>query len=230
MTPVIPERYATLIPADRRNELENMKRRTVSAASDVSQASSTSEFVDRKIVDVIAGLQYVEYLKRCLTEAFKDGHLAKSQYTEAMNDCLENNRPREQELVVLKRQKKIVEEDLSEEAPSYAKLEDAYVSLLTNKVMSASAKQKKRKFEQSKFKAAVFDYYNASKTTETNQKLAYCHLTGWHPDGVVKAAHIVPKSLNSEEVSYLFGVGQAVLSDPKNGKCLPECFTVCCSN
>lgn len=33
----------------------------------------------------------------------------------------------------------------------------------------------------------------------------------------MKAAHIVPKSLQSEELSYLFGAGEVELSDPRNG-------------
>lgn len=219
MSPPIPEHYSSLVPAARRGELETSKRRTVSAASEISLASSTSEFVDRKIDDVTANLQYVELLRRFLTEAFHDGQLAESRYNEAMNDCLENIRPREQELVVLKRQKKIILEDLAEEAPQYTKMEDAYASIITNKVMGASGRlQRKKRFNQGKFRTNVMEYYGASKRNEEGDKQEYCHLTGWILEGHVKAAHIVPISLYSDEVSYLFGVGDAVLSDPSNGK------------
>lgn len=33
----------------------------------------------------------------------------------------------------------------------------------------------------------------------------------------MKAAHLVPKSLQSDELSYLFGVGEIDLNDPRNG-------------
>ena len=34
----------------------------------------------------------------------------------------------------------------------------------------------------------------------------------------MKAAHLVPKSLQSDELAYLFGAGNMDLSDPKNGR------------
>lgn len=76
--------------------------------------------------------------------------------------------------------------------------------------MEASAKQKSKKFDQSEFKK-VLKYYKASKTdesTDDGDQLAYCHLTGWHPTFYVMATHLVPESLQSEEVSYLFGWGK----------------------
>ena len=91
--------------------------------------------------------------------------------------------------------------------------------------MAASAKIKKRKFDQVKFRAAAIAFYSAGrrylgpgeyqKDTEKYTQ-AYCHLSGWADAKTVKAAHIVPKSLESPELSYIFGVGDAVLSDPRN--------------
>lgn len=37
------------------------------------------------------------------------------------------------------------------------------------------------------------------------------------PSQDVKAAHIVPKSLTSQELAYLYGVEEVVLNDPRNG-------------
>lgn len=34
----------------------------------------------------------------------------------------------------------------------------------------------------------------------------------------IKAAHIVPKSLNGDEIAHLFGVEELVPEDPRNGK------------
>ena len=47
----------------------------------------------------------------------------------------------------------------------------------------------------------------------------YCHLLGsWLPEKFVKATYLVPKSLKSKEQSSFFGVGEAVLSDSRNGE------------
>ncbi|KAL9106771.1 MAG: hypothetical protein Q9187_008520 [Circinaria calcarea] len=122
-------------------------------------------------------------------------------------------------MVVLKRQKKIVKEDLEDEKPSHSKPEDAYACVIASKGMAPFGKQKKYKSNQSWFKSNAVQYYNASKVVDADedpQTLLYCHLSGWHPEKYVTAAHIVPKSLQSEESSYLFGVGEAVLSDPRN--------------
>jgi hypothetical protein len=35
---------------------------------------------------------------------------------------------------------------------------------------------------------------------------------------VFKCAHIVPKSLECEELAYLFGVRETILSESRNGK------------
>lgn len=40
----------------------------------------------------------------------------------------------------------------------------------------------------------------------------------------MKATHIVPKSLESEELSYLFGAGEMNLSEPRNGMLFVSSF------
>jgi hypothetical protein len=40
----------------------------------------------------------------------------------------------------------------------------------------------------------------------------------WWDSKSVKAAHLVLKSLLGDELSYLFGVGEVILSNPRNGK------------
>lgn len=48
----------------------------------------------------------------------------------------------------------------------------------------------------------------------------WCHILGYGTARVlaVKAAHIVPKSLESAELSYLFGVGEMPTMVPQNGR------------
>lgn len=125
-----------------------------------------------------------------------------------------------QELVILKRMKRLLKEYLADEAPAYSKLEVGYSSVMS-KVMAATSKQTK-KYENSKFKADVLSCYKASETVNerggwecTEGELLPFKGVAWKKE--FKAAHTVPTSLESDETSYLFGVDLAVLSSPTNG-------------
>jgi hypothetical protein len=115
---------------------------------------------------------------------------------------------------------------LAEERSNYPRLEDAYASLMMNKLMSASAKQKKSNHDQAKFRKDCLEYYQALEENEAGDKIAYCHLTGWDITDNIKAAHLVPKSLHSEEASYLFGVGHVELSDARNCKSFCHSYSI----
>ena len=55
--------------------------------------------------------------------------------------------PKEQELLVLKRQENSVKEDLEEKLPVYSTLESAYADIIINKTMAASSKAKKENWD-----------------------------------------------------------------------------------
>ena len=224
----IPKRTSSLsassehlsrLPAAKREELGNIRKRKASALSTLSAASSTSDFVEAKIKNVEADLDYSETLRQALSESYKEGHLSEEQYREACRDLKSDVAPREDELVVLKRQKKVIEDDMQDELPAYRTLEDAYTASLVGKIMGACGKVKKSKFDQTRFRSDALERYNAkSRNEETGEELAWCHLIGWCGAKRVKAAHIVPKTLESDSLAYLFGVGEAKLSDPRNGE------------
>lgn len=221
----LSEKY---LKVHRQQELKEVKLRKTSAASTLSLASSSTEFVDFKIDDVTIALEYMDKLRSGLTEAWKDGLVPEKEYWRLMSQMERENQPCEKEIVVLKRQKKTLVEDLEDRIePAREKLEDAYASLIVDKVMSAVAKPKKKMFRQSRFKHDVLEYYQASKKIG-DKKHAWCHLLGWNDADEVKAAHIVAKSLQSEETSYLFGVGEADLSSPRNGTFDDTCGSIFC--
>jgi hypothetical protein len=64
---------------------------------------------------------------------------------------------------------------------------------------------------------AVLSFYGAIRHRNTGFVEKYCHLTGWLPEKQVKCAHLVPKSLESDELAYIFGVRETVLSEPRDG-------------
>jgi hypothetical protein len=61
--------------------------------------------------------------------------------------------------------------------------------------MGSSGKQKKKKrnFKQTDFKKAVLKYYSSENLDNT---ACFCHVMGWLDPGLVKCAHLVPKSLS----------------------------------
>jgi hypothetical protein len=132
-----------------------------------------------------------------------------------------------QELSLITAQQKIITEDIEEELNTQNELdvrkkrrgnenepgldffERAYAATIIPKIMSATAKHKKRRFDTSEFRGNVLTAYNAV-TVKGGAQLAWCHITGeWYEGDVVKAAHLVPKSLHPREVGYLFGLKEA---------------------
>ncbi|KOS39279.1 hypothetical protein ACN38_g9889 [Penicillium nordicum] len=133
-------------------------------------------------------------------------------------------------LSILKRQRDLLVEDLEDAVESKRQrlhqpsddglLERAYRDTIIPRVMNASAKQRAKPFDQSRFKKEVNQYYGITEHCQHN--MSWCQALGlMKPKAHVKAAHLVPKSLTADEVAHLFGVGEVVLSDPRNGKYIP---------
>lgn len=188
-------------------------------------SSTVSEFLEDKIKSNEFEMDYLKTYQEGLHVAHTGEKITSEQFQTEMGTVLGNFCSVNKNLRVLKRQRKIIEEDIEDEVehhkrergedqePDVSFLERAYTNTIVPRVMGDSAKQRKSKFDQKAFRTDVMEYYGAQ-----HGEAAYCHLTGWHYSKAVKAAHLVPKSLNGDEVSYIFGVGELVLSDPRNGK------------
>ena len=138
---------------------------------------------------------------------------------EAIEDVEKYSRSKKREIVILKRQKKLIKNDLEENIPLHARLEDAYANIIVNKLTAASAKHKRKSCSRAIFKRDMIFFYGAERDSLNDGEidLVWCHLTGWQAFSSVKTAHTVPKSLESNELSYLFGAGEVMLSDANNG-------------
>ncbi|KAG0645443.1 hypothetical protein D0Z07_8664 [Hyphodiscus hymeniophilus] len=219
--PPIPERYSSLVPPSSIKDMERLSTRRASAMtarSQLSTTSSTHDFIDAKIESISADLAVNDKFKDIFESAKKRKALADEEYDDLVEELESEVNQKERELITLKRQKKIISDDIDEVLPQYSTIEGAYSSVMMAKIMSASGKQRKgRKFDQTVYSKAVLSFYSAVRTTDNGYVEKYCHLTGWLPDKAVKCAHLVPKSLESDELAYLFGVREAVLSEPRNG-------------
>lgn len=199
------------------------RHRAVSASSQLSQASinsDTSDFFDAKIAAWETEVEYIRCVKNGLDEAKAAKLLSDAEFRKELEPYLEPFRAAAGTLQVMKRDRQLLVEDFEEEVevkrqrsrdPDRDFMERAYVNTIVPRVMALRAKQKAQRFDQSAFKRAVFSYYGMDPRGN-----GWCHILGIKHQAV-KAAHLVPKSLTKDEVSHLFGDGEAILSDPRNG-------------
>jgi len=216
--PSIPERFSSLVPNSHKTEMETLSKRRVSAMSQLSVASSTNDFINAKIENLEAEIAINRNYKLFFQGAKRRKTLTNDEYNDSIKDLELEVKEQENQLMVIRRQHKIISEDIDEVLPEYSTIEGAYSSVLMAKIMFASSKQRKeKKFNQSAYSKNVLSFYGAERQGGNEAVEKYCHITGWQPGKFVKCAHLVPKSLESDELAYLFGVRETVLSEPRNG-------------
>ena len=230
--PTIPQRISSLLPAAKMATLEAIQKRRQTSFSHLSSASSVEDFLEAKKSAVDAELQLLDTQKLYLNEALDTETISKEQYDNALAEVESSMVPdsKKTEYSFLVKQQKIMIEDLKELQPSSKHFDEAYASLMLEKVGGARANtvRKQKKFNQSAFRNLVMDWYFAERGKGDDRE-DYCVVTGWHGrkysaklDAVVtrtKAAYIVPKSLRGGDLNYLFGVGDVPLSEARNGMC-----------
>ncbi|KAI9697211.1 MAG: hypothetical protein M1836_004775 [Candelina mexicana] len=124
----------------------------------------------------------------------------------------------EEEAFILKMGKFIVE-DLQD---SLGDTEQAYVHDLYRQFRLASKKSLPAKYRKTadhpeKFAEKVEEHLGSSRVVN-GEKQRWCVVLGtWINHTLAKCAHLVPKSYESRELEYLFGTGDAALSDKRNG-------------
>ena len=108
--------------------------------------------------------------------------------------------------------------------------EDAYASELYRAYRSSTKegqgeKKKEQSLLRSKFSALVTEYYTAERQSEEKGVERWCMALGsWLPKAYTKCAHIIPKSFDTRELAYMFGVGDAALGSERNGLILCRGF------
>lgn len=194
----------------------------------ISVHSSVSEFLEAKIAALEESQSSDLETRRAISHGKAKGYLTDEAFEEESRTLLIRFKKNDDVIRILKRQQRKFSEDLEEvvaakrrrlHAPDdLALYEDAYVESIIPRVMASSAKQSGHRFNQSRFKKAVNEYYGAPSTSDL--EASHCHVTGFaFPSAIVKAAHIVPKSLSEEELTHLFGSEHDVASDPRNCRC-----------
>ncbi len=193
----------------------------------MSTRFSVPEFLGHKLLELQEEHDYIENVRRHGLPA-----LSKRIWGQELEEVESEVDKVEQgiinELLVLRMQKRLIQEDMDDECNfdtdvSREQLDKAYSEAIMHKVKGASLARKKKKSNQNAFRTAVGERYHAFKEFEEDDKdqWAWCPVTGWNHVPDVKAAHIVPKSLDFVGLTYLFGGnGEKILSDPRNGTSL----------
>lgn len=222
-----PSRYISKMSAQVQANLKVKKQRIVSSAFQKSEISDISEYLETKLSGLQTDLDYITTYRQGLHESHRSRDITLHELSTEQEALDHRFDPLFEQLEVLKRCRKSIEQDIEEQAhkvkkpkfdptnlPTYDELETAFASAIFSKVMSASAKQTAKGFDQKAFRNSVWEYYGASKSDIQ----VWCHVIGrWFDAQATKAAHIVPMSLESQELAYCFGVGDAILSEPSNG-------------
>lgn len=221
--PEVPPVILSRLPKSLYDDLVVRRQRNLDLSQNAQDYRCVSDFLEDRIKLLTNDIQYIESAHRGLGFALDNLSLSAKEFRDALRPFIPPSRLISKELRNLKRQKKLISEDLEDEVavrkrqrtgPSTTGLYlRAYTDSMLQRVMAACGKRKPQKtFNARQFKYSVNEYYGIEKGS------GFCQITGCEfiADDV-KAAHIVPKSLTGEEISYLFG-GEIVVSlDPRNG-------------
>lgn len=174
----------------------------------------------KKILDKIAllGFQRQRY-----NDFLRLGLFSNNEHCELLerNDNDDMETP-EEELKWTLKQGPFFGEDIQDTAEA---AEDAYVTefykslRLSSEGQKASAMRPKKALPRSEFRLLVGDYLSAFKpaTAETGADAWCLALRKWLRVDIVKCADTIPSSLETNELSYMFGVKDAALRNPRNG-------------
>lgn len=216
--PKIPERVSSLFPSHVKNTLHDIKKRKVSAMSARSNSSTISEFIEQKIHEHKLNIDYTEQCRQGLRKAFEEKNLSLSEWKQLREGLQDQDKDDKSQYVTLKRQRLMIEDDIQDSSHNKS-LEGAYAVAMVNRVKIRRKKEDvSPKTVQRRFRNGILNFYDVKKVRENGERLVYCVASKeWWDAKLVKAAHLVPRSLESEELSYLFGAGTTDLSLPQNG-------------
>lgn len=161
------------VPRQKSLEKTETRYRSVSQTSCISMDSSISDILEEKVSFLSLELDYLRAYRNGLIDLQAVNPDIKKELLDEIKSSRKRMRPLESELVVLKRQKKIIQDDLDELLPTSQTMVDAYSSVLCHKVMSAWGKQKNRKFDQEAFRKGVLEFYETLKGSK-EEVLKWC--------------------------------------------------------
>ena len=183
------------------------------------------KFLKHMVTELHEEIEYIEFVRKNILPSLFQNNDSKQIYKAAEILVNDSERAAFDELIILQRQKKFLIDDLTEELLltgvddelPYKEIKMLYTETMTQRMFNAGFAGKEQHLNAPSFRYAVELRYESVANLD-NSSRCWCHVLGWFPPKEVEAAHIVPKVLDSPELSYLFGAtGENTLSDPRNG-------------
>jgi hypothetical protein len=202
--------------------IETSKKRKVSTQSRLSTSTSIPDFLDLKLKDAQDDAADFSKLYDIAQESFQSKTINHADYNQLINELEKQREEKDSEVSAIKRQRKIIVEDLEDQmlhGMNFSKAEKEYAHLMVKCISQASCKMKASTVNRSNFRANVLEHLQASRIEAIkNTEELWCHVLGkWLPKKYVKTAHLVPASLSGPEISYAFGVEKLNLEDGRIG-------------
>lgn len=191
--------------------------------SGLSTCPDFSQFLENKIRELDSDLEYTRKCKQILRLTLGKSEASDRKNIETVLAEFEKVFIRQaREFITVTRQKRLIKADMEETGKK--KAEEAYALAMVNRVRIPrelkGPERKSKKHQQKNFRVDLEEYYDVvDDKLEKSRflKSCFCMVTGkWYESALCKAAHIVPKILESQELNRLFG-GPTDLSDPRNG-------------
>lgn len=184
------QRISSLLPKRRLDTLTTPpKHLSVSTASKLPQMShnpTVSGFLGTKVAAMEAALAWIRCFRDGLDKAKAEQLINDEEFSTEIQPFLSSFKSLSQALKVLKRKKRLIEDDLTEELqvqkhrttkPDDGHLERAYASTMVARVVTVLSNQEKaRSFNQSRFRKEVVEYYNANDPEGGD--FVWCHVLG----------------------------------------------------
>lgn len=222
---VLPKRYFSLMASITQANLNGKSISITHHITKISENIGISDVLSQKIRLHKSSLGYIRDYQHGLRQILTEGTLQQDDYETEMKHLDESFLPVVEELHVLTKQSRTLELDVQQfyedtvpkrqPVPSVESMERVYASTVAPSVMS---KRRAWCFDNPNFRKDVIQCLNADADPESFGRI-WCHIIGgWVLTEYIQVAHLVPKCLRGEELTGLFGVGEVVLSNPRNGK------------
>lgn len=219
--PPLPEKHLCFLPPSISSALASIKAKVgdyeYQSLAYPSISSSISKFLDTKLLSLESRAKYLQKYRLAITAMQREGHVPNREFQAEPQELEEAECAAAEENVAIKVGRKIIHEDIDDGLKIENPLEDAYAAAMVGRVRVATGGQSALRFNGNKFKTDVLKYYNATSMNSESGKRTWCHLLGWWEAPYVTAAHIVPKALEEDSASFLFGGEVKPATDVRNG-------------
>ena len=187
-------------------------------------SSSISDFIAIKLLSAQCEIWFLENYRLALRALQSNEKLSNSEFRDEWNRVQEVETEKRFEALAIRLERRVLAEDMAEELTKSCAIDEAYTSTLVDRVNAATGRPKALSFDRYKFRRNAHTYYNTKETTESGNGKAWCHVSGtWFNANSVRAAHIVPKSIDPRSLDDIFGAKARPAIDVKN--C--ESFVLC---